>query len=43
MLVSAGPISIEKLLESLVAELDCFSQGVPSSDDVTALVMRFLG
>lgn len=43
MLACAGPISVEKLLESLVAELDRFSQGIPSSDDVTALVVRFLG
>ena len=43
MLASAGPIAVDQLLDTLVAELDRFSDGTPASDDVTALVVRFLG
>ncbi len=43
MLTSAGPIALDRLLDRLVAELDRFSDGLPASDDVTALVVRFTG
>ncbi len=43
VLASAGPIAVDQLLDTLVAELDRFSDGTPASDDVTALVVRFLG
>ncbi len=43
VLASAGPISLDGLLDRIVAELDRFSDGIPASDDVTALVVRFLG
>jgi len=43
LLTSAGPIAVDRLLDDLIAALDRFSQGVPASDDVTALAVRFLG
>lgn len=43
MLESAGPIPVDRLLDDLVAALDRFAQGIPASDDVTALAVRFLG
>ena len=43
VLASAHPVALDRLLDSLVAELDRFSDGIPASDDVTALVVRFLG
>jgi len=43
MLSSAGSIAIDRLLDTLMAELDLFAAGTPASDDVTALVVRFLG
>ena len=43
LLESAGPIAAGRLLENLVAALDRFSDGVAASDDVTALMVRFLG
>lgn len=43
VLERAWPVAVDRLLDGLVAELDRFSQGTPSSDDVTALVVRFLG
>ena len=43
LLASAGPVPVDQLLDDLVAALDRFSQGVPASDDVTVLAVRFLG
>jgi sigma-B regulation protein RsbU (phosphoserine phosphatase) len=43
MLSSAGSIAIDGLLDTLIAELDQFAAGTQASDDVTALVVRFLG
>jgi serine/threonine protein phosphatase PrpC len=43
MLSSAGSIAIDGLLDTLMAELDQFAAGTQASDDVTALVVRFLG
>jgi phosphoserine phosphatase RsbU/P len=43
MLSSTGSIAIDRLLDTLMAELDRFAAGTPVSDDVTALVVRFLG
>lgn len=43
VLASAGPIAVDRLLDGLIAELDRFSDGFPPSDDVTALVVRYLG
>jgi serine phosphatase RsbU (regulator of sigma subunit) len=43
LLASAGSIEIDRLLDTLMAELDRFADGTPASDDVTALVVRFLG
>jgi serine phosphatase RsbU (regulator of sigma subunit)/CheY-like chemotaxis protein len=41
LLRSAGPVPVSRLLDDLVAELDRFAQGIPASDDVTILAVRF--
>ncbi|HUN99183.1 MAG TPA: SpoIIE family protein phosphatase [Bradyrhizobium sp.] len=43
LLASAGSIALDRLLAGLVVELDRFSEGLPASDDVTALAVRFAG
>lgn len=43
LLASAGSVALDRLLDGLAAELDRFSDGLPASDDVTALVVRFIG
>jgi serine phosphatase RsbU (regulator of sigma subunit)/ActR/RegA family two-component response regulator len=43
LLASAGSTPLDRLLDGLVVELDRFSDGLPASDDVTALVVRFIG
>jgi serine phosphatase RsbU (regulator of sigma subunit)/GAF domain-containing protein len=43
MLASASSTPLDRLLDMLMAELDRFAAGTPASDDVTALVVRFLG
>jgi phosphoserine phosphatase RsbU/P len=42
-LAAAGPRAPDRLLDDLAAELDRFSEGLPASDDVTALVVRLTG
>jgi len=43
MLASAGSMAAGPLLDILVTALDRFADGTPPSDDMTALVVRFLG
>ena len=43
VLGAAKAIAPDCLLDGLIAELDRFSDGFPPSDDVTALMVRFLG
>jgi sigma-B regulation protein RsbU (phosphoserine phosphatase) len=42
-LADGASIAIDRLLDMLIAELERFADGTPASDDVTALVVRFLG
>jgi sigma-B regulation protein RsbU (phosphoserine phosphatase) len=43
MLSASGPVAPDRLLAALTADLDHFSGGIPASDDVTALMVRFGG
>ncbi len=43
LLASAGRIAPDHLIDRLVIALDRFSDGVPASDDVTALLVQFTG